>query len=134
MARQEQSRGGAGAASGAIGPADERVSGRSQGRWIAISKNGRFAYATNTGSSSVTGYRISHDGTLEVLDADGVTGSTGAGSAPIDAAFSRDGRFLYVLSGGTNDITTFRQHADGSLTNLGAVGGLPAGAAGLAAR
>jgi len=134
MARQEQSRGGAGAASGAIGPADERVSGRSQGRWIAISKNGRFAYATNTGSSSVTGYRIRHDGELTILDADGVTRHTGAGSAPIDATFSRDGRFLYTLSAGTNDITTFRQHANGSLANLGAVTGLPAGVSGLAAR
>jgi 6-phosphogluconolactonase (cycloisomerase 2 family) len=102
--------------------------------WIAISKNGRFAYATNTGSSSVTGYRIHFNGKLTILDADGVTGHTGAGSAPIDAAFSQDGRFLYALSGGTNDITAFRQHANGSLTNLGAVGGLPAGAAGLAAR
>jgi 6-phosphogluconolactonase len=101
--------------------------------WIAISKNGRFAYATNTGSSSVTGYRISFNGKLTILDADGVTGQTGAGSLPIDAAFSGDGRFLYALSAGTNDITAFRQHADGSLINLGAVGGLPAGTAGLAA-
>lgn len=102
--------------------------------WIAISKNGRYAYTTNTGSGSVTGYRVGHDGSLTILDADGKTGETPTGSAPIDAAFSGNGRYLYVLSGGTNTITAFRQHSDGSLTNLGSVGGLPAGAVGLAAQ
>lgn len=101
--------------------------------WIAISKNGHFAYTTNTGSSSVTGFRINHSGELSILNADGVTGETGAGSSPIDAAFSGNGRFLYVLSAGTNAITAFQANSDGSLTNLGSIGGLPAAAVGLAA-
>jgi len=100
--------------------------------WIAISNNGRYAYATNTGSSTVTGYHVAHDGSLSILDTDGITGRTPAGSAPIDAAFS--GNTLYVLSAGTNTITTFEQHSDGSLINLGSVDGLPKGTVGLAAR
>ncbi|MEO8458574.1 MAG: beta-propeller fold lactonase family protein [Chloroflexota bacterium] len=101
--------------------------------WVAVSNDGRFAYATNTGSGTVTGYRVAHDGTLTILNADGVTGQTPAGSKPIDAAFS-NGRYLYVLSAGTNTITAFEQHADGSLANLGSVTGLPGGTVGLAAR
>jgi 6-phosphogluconolactonase (cycloisomerase 2 family) len=101
--------------------------------WVAVSKNGRYAYATNTGSSSVTGYRIGHDGSLAILDADGKTGETPAGSSPIDATFSGNGRYLYVLSAKSNTITAFRQHSDGSLTSLGSVGGLPSGTVGLAA-
>ena len=100
--------------------------------WIAISKNGRYAYSTNTGSSTVTGYHVGHDGSLTILDADGITGQTPVGSAPIDAAFS--GNTLYVLSAGTNTITAFDQQSDGSLTNLGSVGGLPNGTVGLATR
>lgn len=101
--------------------------------WIAISKNGRFAYSTNTGSSSVTGFRVNHNGELAILDADGATGQTGPGSKPIDAAFSGNGRYLYVLSAGTNTVTAFEFHSDGSLTSLGSTAGLPAGAVGLAA-
>ena len=44
-----------------------------------MTKNGRYAYATNTGSDSVSGYRVALDGTLAALDADGQTGETGTG-------------------------------------------------------
>src|SRR5262249_30202318 len=53
--------------------------------WIAITPDGRFAYATNTGSGTVTGYRVGRDGELVRLDG-GVTGTTGG--APIDAGVS----------------------------------------------
>src|SRR5437867_7368069 len=49
--------------------------------WIVVTKDGRFAYTTNTGSGSVSGYRIAADGRLALLDADGVTGVTGLGTA-----------------------------------------------------
>jgi DNA-binding beta-propeller fold protein YncE len=102
--------------------------------WVAVSKNGRFAYTTNTGSGSVTGYAIAQDGSLTILDADGVTGSTGAGSSPIDLDFSDNGRFLYVLNAGTQTISAFALESDGSLFPIGGASGLPMGAAGLTAR
>jgi 6-phosphogluconolactonase (cycloisomerase 2 family) len=102
--------------------------------WIAISNSGRFAYAANTGSGTISGYAIQH-GALTRLDADGITGTLGAGTAPADMAFSRDGRYLYVRAGGTNQITIFSASHDGSLTTLsGWISGLPAGWSGLAAR
>ena len=102
--------------------------------WTAVSRDGRYAYTTNAGSGSVSGYRIAHDGSLTLLDADGRTGDTGAGSAPIDAGFSANGRYLYVLTAGSHEIVPFALNADGSLTELAAVTGLPAGMVGLAAR
>jgi 6-phosphogluconolactonase len=102
--------------------------------WIAISNSGRFAYAANTGSGTISGYAI-QQGALTRLDADGITGTLGAGTAPADMAFSRDGKYLYVRAGGTNQIAIFSASHDGSLTSLsGWISGLPAGWSGLAAR
>jgi 6-phosphogluconolactonase (cycloisomerase 2 family) len=102
--------------------------------WVVITPNGRFAYVTNTGSGSISGYAIDFDGTIELLDADGRTAVTGDGSAPIDMAIADGGRFLYSLNSGTSAIGAFRVHADGSLTPLPFASGLPLGANGLAAR
>ena len=102
--------------------------------WIAVSRNGRFAYSTNGGSGSVTGLRIGHDGSLHLLDADGRTGVTGSGSVPLDAAFSLGGRYLYVLSSGLHEVSVFRFGPDGSLTPLPGASGLPATANGMAVR
>jgi 6-phosphogluconolactonase len=101
--------------------------------WIVVSKTGRYAYSTNGGSGSVSGLRISRRGDLELLDADGVTGDTGPGSIPLDAAFSADGQYLYVLSSGISEVSVFRQNRDGSLTALPSAPGLPATANGMAA-
>lgn len=86
--------------------------------WIAITGNGRFAYSTNTGSSSVSGYRIARDGSLSLLDADGRTGDTGPGTTPVDMAFSRNSRYLYTLSTVDGSINSFRVRRNGSLKNL----------------
>lgn len=99
--------------------------------WVVVTPNGRFVYTTNTGSASVSGYRVGHDGSLQLLDPDGVAATTGAG--PIDANISRNGRYLYTLNSGSGSIGAFRIGADGSLTTLGETAGLPAGANGLVA-
>jgi 6-phosphogluconolactonase len=99
--------------------------------WIVVTKDGRFAYTTNTGSASISGYEVSQSGELNLLDADGRTGVTGAG--PTDMALSRSSRFLYSLNSGDNTISAFRIAGDGSLSPIGGVAGLPAGATGLAA-
>lgn len=104
--------------------------------WIVITKSGKFAYGTNTGSGTVTGFRINRaTGQLTPLDADGITAETGEGSTPIDAALSADSRFLYVLNAGTHEIIGFRvNNSNGELEETTLVGGLPVAAFGLAAR
>jgi 6-phosphogluconolactonase (cycloisomerase 2 family) len=99
-----------------------------------LTNDGRFAYTTNTGSGSLSGYKIGFNGGLQLLNASGVTASTGAGSTPLDAAFSNDGRFLYVLTPGTNNIQGFSLRSDGSLTPLTQVTASPSSASGLVAR
>lgn len=84
--------------------------------WVAVTPDGRYAYETNTPDGSITGFRIAADGSLSILDANGRTALTGAGSAPIDLDTSADGRFLYVLLAGTDRIAVFAIDADdGSL-------------------
>jgi 6-phosphogluconolactonase (cycloisomerase 2 family) len=100
--------------------------------WIAITENDKFAYATNTGSGSITGYRISRNGNLSLLDADGRTGVTSG--SPIDMALSSGSRFLYALSRGNDQVSGFRVGRDGSLAPIGSVGGLAASVNGLAAK
>lgn len=100
--------------------------------WVVVTGNGRYVYTTNTGSASITGFAITRNGGLDLLNGDGVTGMTGAG--PIDVTLSRNSRFLYALNAGDDSISGFRVAADGSLERVGSdVGGLPDGANGLAA-
>ncbi len=98
--------------------------------WVAITSNGRFAYVTNAGSASVSGYRIAANGHLTLLDADGVTGSTGGG--PIDITFDRTSHHMYVLNSGSDTVSIFDVMPDGSLDAMGSVS-TPDGAAGLVA-
>jgi 6-phosphogluconolactonase len=108
--------------------------GQTAACWVAVTPNGRYVYVTNTGSGSISGYRVDFDGALALLDEDGRTGVTGAGSTPIDVVVTDSGRYLYNLNSGTHTLGAFRVQSDGSLTPLPFVGGLPTGANGLAAR
>jgi len=102
--------------------------------WVQITPDGRFAYTTNTGSGSITGFSISASGTLTPLSADGKTGITGTGTQPLDMAYA--GGYLYALTAGDRGIHAFRVGSDGSLTALttaGVAGDLPISVTGLAA-
>ncbi len=100
--------------------------------WIAVTADGRFAYSTNTGSGTVTGFEVDRDGALTPLDR-GVTGLIGTGSAPVDAA-TVGNRYLYVLDRIGGRIVAFRIEKDGALTMIQEIPPLPAGATGLLAR
>jgi 6-phosphogluconolactonase len=100
--------------------------------WVVVTNDGRFAYVTNTGSGTVSGYEISFGGEITLLDADGITATTGPG--PIDMALTVNSRFLYTLNSGNGSISAFRVKDDGSLVPLTGIAGLPAGSNGLAAR
>lgn len=102
--------------------------------WIAIPRGGDFAYTTNTGSASLTGYSLFGPGFLARLDASGRTGELATGGAPIDAEFDRSGRLLYVLDSGNDEVVAFARRRDGQLVRLPWVMATPDGAAGLLAR
>lgn len=99
--------------------------------WVAITPNGRLVYTTNTGSASVTGYRIGRQGALTRLADDGVSGRTG--QVPIDLAIAAGGQYLYTLNSGAHTISGFGIGRAGELASLGDVGTLPVGANGMIA-
>jgi 6-phosphogluconolactonase (cycloisomerase 2 family) len=101
--------------------------------WFVVTNNGRFAYTSNTGSGSISGYSL-QSGTLTLLDADGRTGVTGPGSTPIDLALSRESRFLFSLNSGSGTLGAFAVEASGALHPVGTTSGIPAAASGLVAR
>jgi 6-phosphogluconolactonase (cycloisomerase 2 family) len=103
--------------------------------WLVITRNGKFAYASDTGSGAITGYRISADGTLTLLNPTGVSAPTGgAASAPVDLALTHNGRFLYDINVGTGTLIGWRVEADGRLTFLQQVESIPTSSTGLVAR
>lgn len=103
--------------------------------WIVAMPNTKFLYVSNTGSDSITGFKIQGNTKLTRLDANGETAQTG--SKPQDLATVRGDRYLYALNGGDGTISSWSvDKTTGRLTSLQpAVSGLPAtGAQGLAAR
>lgn len=102
--------------------------------WIVITDDDQYAYATNTASGTISGYKLSDDGSLELFADGGATADTGAGSGPIDMALDRSSRRLYVLAGGSHDIQELEVQSDGSLVATGLSVTVPAAAAGLIAR
>jgi 6-phosphogluconolactonase (cycloisomerase 2 family) len=93
--------------------------------WITRARNDY--YVSNTGSNTISGYRIRRDGQPALIA--GVAGTTELG--PVDSAES--GRFLYVQTGTSGTVDEFKVENRGSLTKLGVVTGLPAGQEGIAA-
>jgi 6-phosphogluconolactonase (cycloisomerase 2 family) len=101
--------------------------------WVVTTNDGKFAFASNTGSGSVSSYRVSgEDGTLTLVNS--VAGDTGAGSGPIDMALNNSSRFLYVLGGASQSVASFRVERNGNLTSIDNDEGLPLGAQGIAAK
>ena len=100
--------------------------------WIVITADGRYTYTSNTGSNTISGYQVASDGSLTILDSDGITATTGVG--PIDMALSRGTQaFLYSLNGGDQSISILAVGPGGALTPAGTTTGLPVGANGLLA-
>ena len=96
-----------------------------------MTEDGRFGY-TGNGAGSVSAFAIAANDAISLVDADG--GTAVIGSAVNDIALSHNSRYLYVLqTSGAQAIHAFRIRADGHLTALGAIAGLPAGTRGLAA-
>jgi 6-phosphogluconolactonase len=101
--------------------------------WVVIPNNGKTAFVSNTGSGTISSYRINPvDGSLTVLNA--IAADTGMGSAPIDMDLSVNSRLLFVLLGGTQSVASYRVWKNGNLTLIDTAEGLPLGAQGIAAK
>ena len=99
--------------------------------WAVVTENGRYGYTANAQDGSISGFAIASDGSISLIDGDGRTAVVGGGN--IDLAVSGNSRYLYELNG-NRSISGFRIEADGHLTTVGNVAGLPASTVGLVAR
>jgi len=99
--------------------------------WAVVTENGRYGYTANAQGGSISGFAIASDGSISLIDGDGRTAVVGGGN--IDLAVSGNSRYLYQLNG-NRSISGFRIEADGHLTTVGNVAGLPASTVGLVAR
>ena len=95
--------------------------------WIV--RAGDFYYVSNTGSNTLSGYRIDSAGRPSLVTPTGVVAATPAG--PIDLAVS--GGFLYAQTGTAGTVEEYRIEANGTLTRIGSIAGLPPGMEGIAA-
>ncbi|MGH9822363.1 MAG: lactonase family protein [Blastocatellia bacterium] len=97
--------------------------------WIVVTRDRQFAFATNTGSGTISSYNLSPAGELTLRQA--VAGDLGANSGPIDMALSRHGDTLLVLSPGSAAVTSF-QIRSGNLSRSDSES-IPASSSGIAA-
>jgi 6-phosphogluconolactonase (cycloisomerase 2 family) len=98
---------------GVLTQLDVALTGQSATCWVA--RAGRYFFASNAGSASVSGYAAGSDGTLTAL------GNTGTSAGTVDAASAAQGRFLYVQTGGAGVVDEYAVGVGGSLTGIGSV-------------
>jgi 6-phosphogluconolactonase (cycloisomerase 2 family) len=94
-----------------------------------IQRVGRYDYVSNTASNNISGYEIAANGQPSLVGATGIVATTEPG--PIDLTSPHGTRFLYVQTG-SGTVDEFEVNADGTLTPLGVVTGLPPGIEGIA--
>lgn len=107
-------------------------SGQSAACWVVTTRDGRYAFVSNTASGNLSTYRI--NGSSASLSA-AIAATTGSGSGPTDMALDRSSRFLYTLDPRNGTLVAMRVGANGALTTIQTqAAGLQTFATGLAAR
>lgn len=93
--------------------------------WIVQARG--FFYVSNAGSANVSAYSLTNAGAPQLV---GIAATTEPGTT--DSAAADHGRFIYVESGGSGTVDGFAVAADGTLTKVAALTGLPTGIEGIA--
>jgi 6-phosphogluconolactonase len=110
---------------GSIG-ASPYADGQTAPCWVEISHDGRYLFAVNTGSTTISSYVIQTDGSLVHLS--DTAFSSGLGIRPFDARLDAGGNNLYVVDAAIDAVTIFSVDG-GTLTELASSpASLPAGA------
>lgn len=92
--------------------------------WNAVSPNGRWAYVSNAGSSTISGFSIGQGGVLAPIGGT-VIGMNPGGSTNLDITVSGDSKYVFTLNSGSGAIGVFAIQEDGSLANVEEIDGLP---------
>ena len=95
--------------------------------WIAITRNGRFAFATNTASNTISSYYVSSNGALNLIHA-----AIPSDAGPLDMVIASNNFNAYTLNGAANTIGEYNREPLGGLVSIGNLANIPDHAAGLA--
>jgi hypothetical protein len=114
-------------ADGTLSDAKSQPDGQVALCWIT--RVGQYYYVSNTGSNTLSGFTVAADGQPSLVGSTGVVATTEPG--PIDSTSPSGTSFLYAETGG-GTVDEFAVNDDGSLTQLGTIGDLPAGIEGIA--
>ena len=94
--------------------------------WNAISPNGAFVYASNAGSSSISGFSIGQSGALTALTSSSVVASNPENATNLDITTSGDGKFFYSLNATLGTVGVFAIESNGTLKEVNEISGFTA--------
>jgi 6-phosphogluconolactonase len=121
---------------GAVGPNKERQEGP-HAHWIEPSAGNRYVYVSDLGLDHVLIYKFdAAKGTLTPAGAaaakpnDAFSATLSPGTGPRHVAFSRDGKFMYVLGEIKSTVTVFANEANESYRSIQIISTLPEGFSG----
>ncbi len=75
--------------------------------WTVLSSDQTVGYSVNTGSGTVSPYRINFDGTIEPFFRSNADFQVSTGAAPRDAVITQNNQFFYTLNNGDGQIRAF---------------------------
>jgi 6-phosphogluconolactonase len=112
-------------ANGSIAPISQSLPTLGDGNcWNAITPDGKYVYADNSGTNTVAGFSVATNGTLTPI-AGIIVGNNPADTTNLDLTASTDGKFLYTMNSGAGSVSIYRINPDGTLVSLGEIDGLP---------
>jgi 6-phosphogluconolactonase len=95
--------------------------------WVVISPDGRYLFAVNTGSATISRFAIAGGGQLTLLGTTTVSAMAGVGA--VDPGLSPGGRFMYVNESRVSSVGIFAVSGNGNLSELpSSPAALPGGA------
>ncbi|MFK8017914.1 MAG: lactonase family protein [Gammaproteobacteria bacterium] len=89
--------------------------------WTVLTNDEKIGYSVNTGSGSISPYRVNFNGTIEPFFDANPSFQFPTGTSPRDAVLTQDGRFILTLNNGDGQLRVARVGRDGTLSN--AIGG-----------
>ena len=112
-------------ANGSVSPISQSLPTLGDGNcWNAITPDGKYVYADNSGTNTVAGFSVAANGTLTPI-AGTILGNNPAGTTNLDLTVSTDGKFLYTMNSSAGSVSIYRINQDGTLVGLGEIDGLP---------
>lgn len=102
--------------------------------WTVLSSDQTVGYSVNTGSDSLSLYRVNFDGTMEPFFSNNPNKEIPTGDAPRDAVLTQNNQFLFVLNNGDGVIHGYRVRRDGRLKQFGCPVHVPTSVTGLVSR